>query len=53
MDRGAWWATVYGLQRVGHNPETFSHAKGANISIDNLKKSALGIKPQWTHKPFL
>ena len=19
MDRGAWWATVHGLQRVGHN----------------------------------
>ena len=19
MDRGAWWATVYGLQRVGHD----------------------------------
>ena len=22
MDRGAWWATVRGLQRVGHNWET-------------------------------
>ena len=19
MDRGAWWATVHGLQRIGHN----------------------------------
>ena len=19
MDRGAWWATVHGVQRVGHN----------------------------------
>ena len=22
MDRAAWWATVQGLQRVRHNPET-------------------------------
>ena len=22
MDRGAWWATVHGLQRVGHNRGT-------------------------------
>ena len=22
MDRGAWWATVHGAQRVGHDPAT-------------------------------
>ena len=22
MDRGAWWATVHGVTRVGHNGET-------------------------------
>ena len=26
MDRGAWWATVYGLQRVGRN-YTIEHAR--------------------------
>ena len=25
MDRGAWWATVHGLQRVGHHWETNAH----------------------------
>ena len=27
MDRGAWWPTVHGLQRVGHNLETNSNNK--------------------------
>ena len=35
MDRGAWRATVHGLQRVGHNGENFSHAKGSDLSMDN------------------
>ena len=25
MDRGAWWATVHGSQRVGHDLETRQH----------------------------
>ena len=27
MDRGAWWATVRGSQRVGHNGVTHTHAR--------------------------
>ena len=27
MDRGAWWATVYGVARVGHNLATKPRAE--------------------------
>ena len=46
MDRGAWWATVHGVARVGHNLVTeqqlFSN-KVLNISY-NLLNTVLKVK---------
>ena len=28
LDRGAWWVTVNGFQRVGHDCVTFTHTYG-------------------------
>ena len=46
MDRGAWWATVHGVARVGHNLATeqqlFSN-KVLNISY-NLLNTVLRVK---------
>ena len=41
MDRGAWWATVHGSQRVGHNSVTKQHNnKGSGWGhVLNLKVS--------------
>ena len=33
MDGGAWWATVHGSQRVGHDWATFTHDSHSWVSI--------------------
>ena len=39
MDRGAWWATVQGLQRVGHNWSNLTHTHSYlfNLLLQNEK----------------
>ena len=39
MDRGAWWATVHGVTRVGHDLAT----KPPPTDIERYKKSLLGV----------
>ena len=34
MDRGAWWATVHGIARVGHDLETKPPPKLQNREIE-------------------
>jgi len=39
MDRGSWWATIHGLQRVRHDSAQLSNNKKENHAIyDNMDK---------------
>ena len=42
MERGAWWATVHGVQREGHNWSDL-----ARTPRTQSNKTAVHFKPQW------
>ena len=37
MDRGAWWATVHGMAKVGHNRSDLAHSH-ANLGAARWKR---------------
>ena len=44
MDRGAWWATVHGLQRVGHNWANFTFVgKVMSLLFNMLSSFAIAL----------
>ena len=49
MDRGAWWATVHGLQRIGHDWVThFTFRFRKKECCDGLVMSATGVQSPCT-----
>ena len=44
MDRGAWWATVHGLQRVGHDWATNTH-----VCMYEVWKALVDYLLPWQH----
>ena len=47
MDRGVWWATVYGAQRVGHdwvpNIHTHTHVNYTSIKMEKIQLSSVQL----------
>ena len=44
MDRGAWWATVHGSQKVGHDRETSLALSGSQETPGITGKLGLGVQ---------
>ena len=44
MDRGAWWATVHGVAKVGHNLATKRKAKLSFVRIQEQKLSKINLQ---------
>ena len=51
MDRGAWWATVYGVTRVGHDWVTrwWWQSKVISLLFDTLSRFVIAFLPRSKH----
>ena len=51
MDRGAWWATVQGVERVGHDWATKHSTVGLRelLSVEKLHRFGVGKKNTTTY----
>ena len=52
MDRGAWWATVYGVKRVGHDLATKPPPPYTHETITTVKIMKINIIPKSFFVPF-
>ena len=51
MDRGAWWATVHGIAKVGHDLATKSPPPGhIDLLLTNRTRQKCGVIPKTNFK---